>query len=107
MAVGRHPSDEAARASGSARARGSVGAAFGVATIARPRDAGAPELPAQVRLSLIELSAPDPPQGSEPITWRLLTTHPVANTDAAWQIVDLVPGAMDYRTAVSAAQKGL
>jgi hypothetical protein len=61
---------------------------FGVVTIARPRDAGAPELPAQVRLSLIELSEPDPPQGSEPITWRLLTTHPVANTDAAWQIVD-------------------
>src|SRR5258706_16266077 len=31
---------------------------------------------------------PDPPQDSEPITWRLLTTHPVANTGAAWQIVD-------------------
>jgi hypothetical protein len=38
-------------------------------------------------LSLIELTEPDPPQGSEPIT-RLLTTHTVANTDAAWQIVD-------------------
>ena len=41
---------------------------FGVVTIARPRDAGAPGLPAQVRLSLIELSEPDPPPGAEPIT---------------------------------------
>ena len=61
---------------------------FGVVTIARPREASAPELPAQVTLSLIELTEPDPPQGSEPITWRLLTTHTVANADAAWQIVD-------------------
>jgi len=61
---------------------------FGVVTIARPREARTPQLPAQVTLSLIELTEPDPPQGSEPITWRLLTTHPVANTDTAWQIVD-------------------
>ena len=60
---------------------------FGVVTIARPRASGAPELPAQVRLSLIELTEPDPPQGVEPITWRLLTTHRVANAAAAWQIV--------------------
>jgi hypothetical protein len=37
---------------------------------------------------LTELTEPDPPQGSEPITWRLLTTHSAATTDAAWQIVD-------------------
>jgi hypothetical protein len=61
---------------------------FGVVTVARPREASAPALPAQVTLSLIELTEPDPPQDSEPITWRLLTTHPVANTGAAWQIVD-------------------
>ena len=39
-------------------------------------------------MSLIELTEPDPPGASEPITWRLLTSHPVANTDAAWQIID-------------------
>jgi hypothetical protein len=61
---------------------------FGTVTIARPREAAAPELPAQVTLSLIELTEPDPPGASEPITWRLLTSHPVANADAAWQIVD-------------------
>jgi hypothetical protein len=60
---------------------------FGVVTIARPRAPGALDLPAQVRLSLIELTEPDPPQGVEPITWRLLTTHSVANAAAAWQIV--------------------
>ena len=41
------------------------------------------------RLPIGELSEPDLPQASEPITWRLLTSQPVANTDAAWQIVDL------------------
>ena len=39
-------------------------------------------------MSLIELTEPDPPQGSEPITWRLLTSHTVSNAAAAWQIVD-------------------
>jgi hypothetical protein len=60
---------------------------FGVVTIVRPRASGAPDLPEQVTLSLIELTEPDPPQGVEPITWRLLTTHSVANAAAAWQIV--------------------
>ena len=61
---------------------------FGAVTIARPREASASELPAQVTLSLIELTEPDPPEAGEPVTWRLLTSHPVANLDAAWQIVE-------------------
>ena len=61
---------------------------FGVVTIARPREASASELPAQVTLSLIELTEPDPPPGSEPIIWRLLTTHTLSTAAAAWQIVD-------------------
>jgi hypothetical protein len=61
---------------------------FGIVAFARPRGVGTPQLPPQVTLSLIELTEPNPPQGSEPITWRLLTTHPVTNTDAAWQVVD-------------------
>jgi hypothetical protein len=69
---------------------------FGTLTIARPRDADA-GLPAQIELSLIELSEPDPPPpiksvgcrptGAEPVKWRLLTTHAVPNVAAAWQIV--------------------
>jgi Transposase DDE domain len=61
---------------------------FGPATIARPRHAGMPNLPAQVSLSLVELTELDPPPGVEPVSWRLLTTHPVADATAAWQIVD-------------------
>ena len=59
---------------------------FGTLTIARPRD-GDPALPAQIELSLIELSEPDPPPGAEPVKWRLLTTHAVPDAAAAWQIV--------------------
>ena len=83
---------------------------FGVATIARPRDAGAPELPAQVRLSLIELSEPDPPQ-ARPATGErahyLAAAHHPSCRQYRCRLADrrLVPGAMDYRTAVWAAQK--
>jgi hypothetical protein len=59
---------------------------FGAVTLARPRD-GDRDLPAQVELSLIELTEPDPPPGVEPITWRLLTTHAVPDAAAAWQII--------------------
>ncbi|HKM71168.1 MAG TPA: transposase [Stellaceae bacterium] len=65
-----------------------LGLRFGVVTITRPRDAGAPAMPAQVTLNLIELTEPNPPQGSEPVTWRLLTTHSVSSATPAWQIVD-------------------
>jgi len=60
---------------------------FGAVTITRPRHAGMPGLPAQVGLNLLELTEPDPPPGVEPVIWRLLTTHPIADADAAWQIV--------------------
>jgi hypothetical protein len=59
---------------------------FGTLTIARPRD-GARDLPAQIKLSLIELNEPDPPPGVEPVKWRLLTTHAVPDAAAAWRIV--------------------
>jgi hypothetical protein len=59
---------------------------FGTLAIARPRD-GAPDLPAQVELSLVELSEPDPPPGTEPVKWRLLTSHAVPDAATAWQIV--------------------
>ena len=61
---------------------------FGSVTIARPEDARDPELPAQVTLTLIELIEPDPPNGAEPLHWRLLTTHTLTDAAAAWQVVD-------------------
>jgi hypothetical protein len=61
---------------------------FGSVTILRPQDTREPELPDQVTLSLIELIERDPPNGAEPMLWRLLTTHTVADAAAAWQIVN-------------------
>src|SRR5207247_8324645 len=40
---------------------------FGVVTVARPREASAPELPAQVTLSLIELTDPTRPRAASPL----------------------------------------
>src|SRR5207237_5970548 len=39
-------------------------------------------------LDLSQRSQLHPPPGVEPVSWRLLTTHPVADATAAWQIVD-------------------
>jgi hypothetical protein len=60
----------------------------GTVTILRPQEARDPSLPDKVMLTLIELSEPSPPTGAEPVTWRLLTTHPATEAVAAWQIVD-------------------
>ena len=40
-----------------------------------------------VRLSAIELRETDAPPGAEPLLWRLLSTHALADADAAWQVV--------------------
>lgn len=61
---------------------------FGTVTVARPQDAREPDLPEQLTLTLIEVAESDPPDGAEPIHWRLLTTHEAGNADAAWRIVD-------------------
>ncbi|HYH39765.1 MAG TPA: IS4 family transposase [Azospirillum sp.] len=62
---------------------------FGAVTLARPRTIRACEgLPGHVALTLLEVSEPAPPDAGEPVVWRLLTTHPVADADQAWQIVD-------------------
>ncbi len=60
----------------------------GSITIPRPRSAREPGLPDRVTLTLIELTEPNPPEGAEPVVWRLLTTHDAGDADAAWQIVD-------------------
>lgn len=60
----------------------------GTVTILRPQETSDPGLPDRVTLTLIELSEPNPPAGSEPVTWRLLTTHAAPDAAATWQIVD-------------------
>jgi hypothetical protein len=60
----------------------------GSITMPRPRSVPKAGLPDQVTLTLIELTEPNPPQGAEPVVWRLLTTHAVTDAAMAWQIVD-------------------
>jgi hypothetical protein len=59
---------------------------FGTVVVKRPRGS-ARNLPPCVRLTLVEVAEHDPPAGVEPLHWRLLTTHNVTSTEAAWQIV--------------------
>ena len=60
---------------------------FGEVEICRPRDEWDRSLPKTVRLRLIEVREVEPPDGAEPVHWRLLTTHDVADGEKAWEIV--------------------
>jgi hypothetical protein len=60
---------------------------YGEVEICRPRDERDRSLPKAVRLRLIDVREVDPPEGVEPLHWRLLTTHDVADAEKAWQIV--------------------
>ncbi len=60
---------------------------FGQVAIKRPAHGSSAGLPASVKVSLVEVSEVNPPPGAEPILWRLLTTHEVADTHMAWRIV--------------------
>ncbi len=61
---------------------------FGTVVIRRPKACIEPDLPASVTLSLVEVREQNPPPGAEPVHWRLLTTHAIDSTTAAWRIVD-------------------
>lgn len=59
---------------------------YGEVEIKRPNKSE-PGLAGGVRLRAIEVREIDPPAGVEPLHWRLLTTHGVADAAAAWEIV--------------------
>jgi hypothetical protein len=61
---------------------------FGKLELARPANTREPDLPKSVPLTLVEVVERNPPTGTEMVHWRLLTTHEVADAEAAWQIVD-------------------
>lgn len=61
---------------------------FGRVRLRRPEHTGARGLPDSVSLSYVEVVELQPPRGSEPLHWRLLTTHQVSDAKSAWQIVD-------------------
>jgi Transposase DDE domain len=60
---------------------------YGEVEICRPAQEHDRSLPPTVRLRLVEAREVDPPPGVEPLHWRLLTTHEIADAAAAWQIV--------------------
>jgi hypothetical protein len=60
---------------------------FGEVEICRPRDEPDRSLPKTVRLRLVEVQEVDVPEGMEPLHWRLLTTHSIAEAAEAWRIV--------------------
>jgi hypothetical protein len=60
---------------------------FGPVSILRPAHGLQAHLPRSVDLSLVEVVEQDPPEGAEPVLWRLLTTHPIHDAQGAWRIV--------------------
>jgi Transposase DDE domain len=61
---------------------------FGAANLARPQTKLLRHLPESLPLTLVDVRERDPQAGAEPLHWRLLTTHPVANQEQAWRIVE-------------------
>lgn len=66
--------------------RALVALRFGRVTLARPLT-GSKELAPRVALWVVNVNEIDPPAGAEPVHWRLLTTHEVATTPDARQIL--------------------
>jgi hypothetical protein len=61
---------------------------FSPVTLRRPKFA-ARDLAKKIRLTLVDVREVSTPEDSEPIHWRLLTTHEVTNLSQARRIVDL------------------
>jgi len=66
--------------------RALVALRFGRVTLTRP-STGSKELAPSVALWGVDVTEIDPPAGAEPVHWRLLTTHAVATTADARQIL--------------------
>jgi hypothetical protein len=61
---------------------------FGAVKLARPQTRFLRHLPKSLALSLVDVREIEPQAGSEPLHWRLLTTHPVTTAEEAWRIVE-------------------
>lgn len=61
---------------------------FGEVVLQRP-DKTEPDMPPNLRLRVVEVREPNPPEQTKPICWRLLTTHTVSTPEDAWRIVGM------------------
>jgi len=75
-AKGKHPARKAL-----------VALRFGPATLKRPEKTPDKDQPRTVPLWVVDVQEVDPPEGADPVHWRLLTTHPVTTLDQVRQIV--------------------
>jgi hypothetical protein len=65
-----------------------LGLRFGAVQLARPQTKLLRHLPPSLPLTLVDVREQQPQAGTEPLHWRLLTTHPVDNPEQAWRIVE-------------------
>ena len=86
--AGTRTLDLPAREPGRSKRSAELELRFGEVEICRPRDEHDRSLPKTVRLRFVEVREPAPPEGEEPLHWRVLTTHAIADAAAAWQIID-------------------
>jgi Transposase DDE domain len=61
---------------------------FDAVNLARPQSKFLRHLPESLPLTLVDVREVDPEAGTEPLHWRLLTTHSVTDAEQAWRIVD-------------------
>ena len=62
---------------------------FSPIELCKPQKGAARDLPNTIALALVDVCEVSTPEDSEPIHWRLLTTHPVTGPDEARRIVAL------------------
>jgi hypothetical protein len=61
---------------------------FGAIDLRRPQNKFLRHLPKSLPLSFVDVREVDPVAGTEPLHWRLLTTHSVADAAQAWRIIE-------------------
>jgi hypothetical protein len=62
-------------------------AGYARVSIKRPPNTPEKGMPRTIAVTLVQVTEIDPPEGAEPILWRLLTTHIVEDETMAWRIV--------------------
>jgi hypothetical protein len=62
---------------------------FSRVALCKPLHGAAPDLPATIELTIVDVRETSAPQDGKPIHWRLLTTHAVTNLGEARRIVHL------------------
>lgn len=96
-AAGRHTIELRAHDPAHPKRTAVVELRYGEVEICRPRGEHDRSLPPTVRLRLVEVREIDPPAGMEPLHWRLLTTHEIADATEAWQPLGSSPRAGWYQ----------